>query len=78
MPCYRVRDVFAWTGGSTAAAHRPGTADDAAIHEAPRLTGEWRVQIGRTHCFTAAHDGPELALVRFDPDDLENATRELL
>jgi len=48
------------------------------IHEAPRLTGEWRVQIGRTHCFTAAHDGPELALVRFDPDDLENATRELL
>jgi len=48
------------------------------IHEAPRLTGEWRVQIGRTHCFTAAHDGPELALVRFDLDDLENATRELL
>ncbi len=48
------------------------------IHEAPRLTGEWRVRIGRTHCFTAAHDGPELALVRFDLDDLENATRELL
>ena len=48
------------------------------IHEAPRLTGEWRVRIGRTHCFTAAHDGPELALVRFDPDDLDNATRELL
>jgi len=48
------------------------------IHEAPRLTGEWRIRIGRTHCFTAAHDGPELALVRFDPDDLDHATRELL
>ena len=48
------------------------------IHESPRLTGKWRQQIGRTHAFTAAHDGPELALVRFDLDDLDNATRELL
>jgi Icc-related predicted phosphoesterase len=48
------------------------------IHEAPRLTGTWRQKIGRTHAFTAAHDGPELALVRFDLDDLDNATRELL
>jgi Icc-related predicted phosphoesterase len=48
------------------------------IHEAPRLTGTWRQKIGRTHAFTAAHDGPELALVRFDLDDLANATRELL
>jgi Icc-related predicted phosphoesterase len=48
------------------------------IHEAPRLTGNWRQKIGRTHAFTAAHDGPELALVRFDLDDLDNATRELL
>jgi Icc-related predicted phosphoesterase len=48
------------------------------IHEAPRLTGAWRQMIGRTHAFTAAHDGPELALVRFDLDDLDNATRELV
>ncbi len=48
------------------------------IHESPRLTGNWRQKIGRTHAFTAAHDGPELALVRFDLDDLDNATRELL
>ena len=48
------------------------------IHEAPRLTGAWRDRIGRTHCFNAAHDGPELALVRFDLDDLDAATRELL
>jgi Icc-related predicted phosphoesterase len=48
------------------------------IHESARLTGSWRDRIGRTHCFTAAHDGPELALVRFDLDDLDSATRELI
>ena len=48
------------------------------IHEAPRLTGSWRQKIGRTHCFTAAHDGPELAVVRFDLEHLEDATRELV
>jgi Icc-related predicted phosphoesterase len=48
------------------------------IHESPRLTGSWREKIGRTHAFTAAHDGPELALVRFDLDDLDSATRELI
>ncbi|HMQ14614.1 MAG TPA: metallophosphoesterase [Phycisphaerae bacterium] len=48
------------------------------VHEAPRLTGAWRVRIGRTHCLTAAHDGPELALIEFDPRQPESATRELL
>ncbi len=48
------------------------------VHEAARLSQSWREQLGRTHCFTAAHDGPELALVRFDPENLESATRQLL
>jgi Icc-related predicted phosphoesterase len=48
------------------------------IHESERLTGEWRDRIGRTHLFSAAHDGPELAVVRFRLDDLGNATRDLL
>ena len=48
------------------------------IHESARLTGQWRQQIGRTWAFSAAHDGPELALVRFDPRDPASATRELL
>lgn len=48
------------------------------IHESVRLTGTWREQIGRTHCFSAAHDGPELALVRFDPADPARATRTLV
>lgn len=47
-------------------------------HESVRLTGEWHDRIGRTHLYGAAHDGPELALVRFDPSIPEEATRELL
>jgi Icc-related predicted phosphoesterase len=48
------------------------------VHEAARLSGSWRDRLGRTHCFSAAHDGPELALVRFDLDDLDAAPREFL
>jgi Icc-related predicted phosphoesterase len=48
------------------------------VHESARLTGSWRDRIGRTHLFSAAHDGPELALVRFDLEDPASATRELL
>jgi Icc-related predicted phosphoesterase len=47
------------------------------IHESARLTGDWRDRIGRTVCLSAAHDGPELAVVRFDPRRPERATREL-
>ena len=48
------------------------------VHEAARLTGEWKIQIGRTVCINGAHDGPELALVRFDLESPEGATRDLL
>jgi Icc-related predicted phosphoesterase len=48
------------------------------VHESVRLTGAWRQCIGRTRIFGAAHDGPELALVRFDPAAPDDATRELL
>jgi Icc-related predicted phosphoesterase len=48
------------------------------IHESPRLSGSWRDSIGRTQMFSAAHDGPELALVRFDPANPEAAIRVLL
>jgi|WetSurMetagenome_2_1015567.scaffolds.fasta_scaffold23494_2 uncharacterized protein len=48
------------------------------IHESARLTGAWCATFGRTHAFSAAHDGPELALVRFDPENLAGATRELV
>jgi len=48
------------------------------VHESARITGSWRDRIGRTIVLSAAHDGPELALVRFDLEDPEGATRELL
>jgi Icc-related predicted phosphoesterase len=48
------------------------------VHEAARLTGEWKIQVGRTICINGAHDGPELALVRFELDSPETATRDLL
>jgi len=48
------------------------------VHESASITGWWKEKVGRTYSFSAAHDGPELAVVRFDTDCLENATRELM
>ena len=48
------------------------------VHESVRLTGKWRDKIGNTFCFSAAHDGDELAVVIFDTSNLENATRLLV
>jgi Icc-related predicted phosphoesterase len=48
------------------------------VHESARLTGAWQDRIGRTHLFSAAHDGPELCLVRFDLEDPARATRFLI
>jgi len=48
------------------------------VHESARITGSWKDKIGKTLCFTAAHDGKELALVKFDLNKPEEAVRELL
>jgi Icc-related predicted phosphoesterase len=48
------------------------------VHEAARLSASWRDRIGRTHCFSAAHDGPELALIRFQLEQLDAASKELI
>ncbi len=48
------------------------------IHESARITGCWQERFGRTYSFTAAHDGPELALIRFSPESPGSATRELI
>ena len=48
------------------------------VHESTRITGHWKEKFGKTHSFNAAHDGSELALIRFRTDDLENATRVLI
>ena len=59
-------------------AGRPRMTRHGHGHESARLTGAWQDRIGDTYCFSAAHDGPELALVRFDPADPARATRTLL
>ncbi len=48
------------------------------IHESARITGSWRDRMGPTWMFSAAHDGPELALVRFDLENLASADRALI
>ena len=59
-------------------ARQPAVSLHGHVHESARLTGDFRDRIGRTLCLSAAHDGPGLALVSFDPDDPGSATRELL
>ena len=58
--------------------HQPLLTLHGHVHESTRLTGEWKVRIGRTLSINGAHDGPELAVVRFDPESLEDASRELI
>ena len=48
------------------------------VHESARLTGSWKDCIGRTIMLSAAHDGPELALIRIDLEDPGSAERELI
>lgn len=48
------------------------------VHESTRLTGAWRELRGRTWMFQAAHDGPELAVVTFDPAAPAGASRTLV
>ncbi len=47
------------------------------IHESTRLTGYWQQQFGKTISLNAAHDGPELALIKFDLENPEKAERIL-
>jgi len=58
--------------------NQPAVTLHGHIHESARLTGSWKDSIGATPIFSAAHDGPELALVRFDPSQPLLATRTLL
>ncbi len=48
------------------------------VHESPRITGSWKEIYEDTLSFTAAHDGDEVAIVRFDTDNIKDAERELI
>jgi Icc-related predicted phosphoesterase len=59
-------------------ARQPRITLHGHIHESARLTGAWRERLGQTWAMSAAHDGPELALIRFHPDNPADATRQLI
>ena len=48
------------------------------IHESARISGSWKDKIGKTYCFSAAHDGSELAIVKFEISNPETAERILI
>ena len=48
------------------------------VHESTRITGNWREKFGETFSFNAAHDGHELSLIRFNTNNLSDATRSLI
>ena len=48
------------------------------VHESARISGAWKEGIGRTTCLSAAHGGPELALVEFDLAEPQGAIRQLI
>ncbi|MCG2760550.1 MAG: hypothetical protein L6407_05010, partial [Candidatus Delongbacteria bacterium] len=57
---------------------RPYVTLHGYIHESVGITGSWNDKIGRTILFSAAHDGKELAVIKFDIDDPSSASRLLL
>jgi uncharacterized protein len=58
--------------------HKPYLTLHGHVHESTRLTGTWRDGIGPTSMFNASHDGSELALIRFNLEELKKAERDLL
>lgn len=48
------------------------------IHESAKITGSWKEQIGDTMAYSAAYDGPGLALVHFTNKCLRSAERLIL
>ena len=58
--------------------HQPRLTLHGHVHEAARLTGIWKEIMGKTVMLSAAHDGEELCLVRFSPEEPQAAVRELI
>jgi Icc-related predicted phosphoesterase len=48
------------------------------IHESARISGEWKQTIGRTIAVSAAHDGPDLVLVKFELHNVHSAIRTII
>ncbi|MCK5052188.1 MAG: metallophosphoesterase [Candidatus Cloacimonetes bacterium] len=48
------------------------------IHESSRITGHWQQKLKETYSYSAAWDGTELPLVKFDPEFPDKAERILI
>lgn len=48
------------------------------IHESARIMGDWKDRIGNTWCMSAATEGDELAIVKFNPNQPSQAERFIL
>jgi len=48
------------------------------IHESSKITGHWKETFGKTYSLSAAHEGPELALIEFNTDNLDAVSRRLI
>ena len=48
------------------------------IHESAGISGQWKQLLGRTLSFSAAHHGPELALITFELQDPASASRRMV
>jgi len=48
------------------------------IHESARLIGKWMENIGKTLAVSASHDGKELSVIKFNPDDLQSISRLII
>lgn len=48
------------------------------IHESSEITGSWKDKIGSTTLFSAAYSQQELAVVKFNPENMELAKRILI
>lgn len=57
--------------------HHPMITMHGHIHESSSITGEWMQKYDNTLAVSAAWDGPELALIRFDLDDRWKVSRNL-
>ncbi|MCF7913243.1 MAG: metallophosphoesterase [Candidatus Cloacimonetes bacterium] len=48
------------------------------VHESASITGSWSDRIGETMMFNAAHNKPELAIIRFNPQNPQECNRQIM
>jgi uncharacterized protein len=57
---------------------QPLTTIHGHVHESTSITGSWSDCIGETIMFNAAHDKPELAIIRFNSENPQECNRQIM